>query len=583
MSSRAIDRVVELDGSFTEAGAMLQLLVSAERAAWVVPCTDGALRIIAQAYGELARITSVGCPRPEVVQRVLDKEQTLAAARRCGIPVPDSISINTAADIDAALETLRFPVIAKPGGGTATRHTFKTRTFRDANELRATFSEDVAFGNGLLFQRFQPGDGVGVEVMMHNGSPIAHFQHRRLAELPPSGGVAVLGVSEAANPMLLDYAVRLLRELEWDGVAMVEFRHDTRTGETGLMEVNGRFWGSIALPVMAGVNFPSLAWQAAQGHEPIAPRSYRHGMQARWTAGALTRFAMAFGPERSADFSRYRATSELLSQLSPGIRSALWEWSDPVPALQEVAGVIQGWIKTGIKRAISAVLPKGMLATVKTARNLPAGRGGHYLRRRLARRLSLAPRQYLPGTINSVLFVCHGNIMRSAAAGQLLADALASAGITDVSVQSAGAHTSRGRVADARVKDAVVPYGTSLEQHRSQPITRELVDASDAIFVMDDMNFVDVVAEYPDAHAKVLMLKGAEAMGAKGSYVAAEIPDPYGRSTDDVRATIATVHNAVSAIASAIVQMRSSAATDAGQQSGRGAIPDTPTRRGVGR
>ncbi|MGI8507852.1 MAG: hypothetical protein ACR2MQ_00845, partial [Gemmatimonadaceae bacterium] len=136
--SRAIDDVVYLEGPPAVAGAMLVQLVAHEGAAWVVPCTDGALVIVAQVYDELTRITSVGCPRPEVVQRVLDKEQTLAAAVRCGVPVPASVSIDTAADIEAAVTTLRFPIIAKPGDrGVESRHTFKTRAFSDVEELRA--------------------------------------------------------------------------------------------------------------------------------------------------------------------------------------------------------------------------------------------------------------------------------------------------------------------------------------------------------------------------------------------------------------------------------------------------------------
>lgn len=557
--SSAVEYVTQLEGSPAAAGAMLVMLASAERAAWIVPCTDGALTIIAQVYDELARITAVGCPRPEIVQRVLDKEQTLAAAIRCGVPVPASVSISTGADIDAAAVTLRFPIIAKPGDrGVEARHTFKTRTFHDVEELRDAFAQDAAFGDGLLFQRYQSGDGVGVEVMMSNGSPVAHFQHRRLAELPASGGVCVYGVSETADPMLLEHAVRLLRELHWDGVAMVEFRHDRKTNEAALLEVNGRFWGSIALPVMAGVDFPSLAWRAARGLEPGAPGGYRSGIRFRWTAGALMRFALAFGPEHSEGFSRWKATRDLLMQLRPGIRSALWDWSDPLPALQEVADILGGWIRNGVKAAISATIPRSVLATLKTSRNLPAGRGRHYLGRRLARRLALAPKQRLPGTINSVVFVCHGNIMRSAAAGRFLSDILASAGITDVRVESAGAHTSVGRLADARVKQAVLAYGGSLEQHRSQPLTRELVDRSDVIFVMDDLNFVDVTAEYPHARAKVRMLRGVEMMGEDGRYVEDEITDPYGRSTDNVRSTIANVHESVSAVGRAILRMRGS-------------------------
>lgn len=38
---------------------------------------------------------------------------------------------------------------------------------------------------------------------------------------------------------------------------MVEYRMDARTGTVGLMEINGRFWGSLPLAYHAGVPF---AW-----------------------------------------------------------------------------------------------------------------------------------------------------------------------------------------------------------------------------------------------------------------------------------------------------------------------------------
>ncbi len=44
--------------------------------------------------------------------------------------------------------------------------------------------------------------------------------------------------------------------LDWTGVAMVEFKLDARDGVAKLMEINGRFWGSLQLADRRGRRFP---------------------------------------------------------------------------------------------------------------------------------------------------------------------------------------------------------------------------------------------------------------------------------------------------------------------------------------
>ena len=43
----------------------------------------------------------------------------------------------------------------------------------------------------------------------------------------------------------------------WEGVAMVEYRYDSQNDKAVLMEINGRFWGSLPLACYANANF---AW-----------------------------------------------------------------------------------------------------------------------------------------------------------------------------------------------------------------------------------------------------------------------------------------------------------------------------------
>lgn len=556
VSSRAFGGAVRLRGDAAESAAMLVRLARSEGAGWVVPTSDSSLQIVCAAYEELSQFCAVGCPPPAIVQRVLDKAITLAIAERCGVPVPTSVTITRATDLEPALATMRFPIVAKPSDKSRkSSHDFKTRTFTSAEELRSLFATQTRFGEGLLFQSYHPGQGVGIELLLSKGEVVASFQHRRLSENPPSGGVAVVAVSEAVDPTLLDHATRLLRALDWDGVAMVEFRHDAATGETALMEVNGRFWGSLPLNTAAGVDFPLYAWQLSQGVAPVPPASYPLGLRVRWTAGSLERAGHVFAelPEDRITFRN--AFGQLIADFAPGTRSAMWSWSDPRPAVQEVTHVLIRWTKDAVKFVLRAIIPRSLLGIIRDSRLLPAERRHTYVRRRLLRTVGINRSVAIPRPVESVLFVCHGNIMRSAAAAGFLRDELRNAGITNVRVASAGTHAHDGRPADTRAQEAARQLGLSLRDHGATKLTSKLVAEHDVIFAMDELNYVNIATTFPEARRKLLLFGG---MSVSGTYRAHEIADPYMTSPGEVHATITQIKRYVALLAQALATARAS-------------------------
>lgn len=83
--------------------------------------------------------------------------------------------------------------------------------------------------------------------------------HRRIRCMPPAGGSGVVKQTiPLAYQGLGDKAERLVAELRWSGPIMVEFKTDVASGIPKLMEINGRFWGSLPLAVAAGADFPYL-------------------------------------------------------------------------------------------------------------------------------------------------------------------------------------------------------------------------------------------------------------------------------------------------------------------------------------
>jgi predicted ATP-grasp superfamily ATP-dependent carboligase len=87
------------------------------------------------------------------------------------------------------------------------------------------------------------------------------------------------------DPVAKKHAVALLRAMGWRGVAMVEFKQNSADGSLRLMEINGRFWGSLQLAIDAGVDFPALAVDVAVGRKRAPVETYRVGTRSRWLWG----------------------------------------------------------------------------------------------------------------------------------------------------------------------------------------------------------------------------------------------------------------------------------------------------------
>lgn len=230
-------------------------------------------------------------PSADSFDAVCDKDRVMGVARDLGIAIPESVLVTTAQNAAALADRLGFPVVLKP-----IRSRFETiNGWSGASVVHAASREEVEQlvaahsylrAAPFLLQRRVQGHGVGVFLLHHDGHRKVAFCHRRLREKPPSGGVAVLCESIPPQAALIEQASKLLKHFTWDGVAMVEFKQ-APDGTAYLMEINGRFWGSLQLAVDAGVDFPRLAVAAAMGVDVTQGVPYREGVRSRWLLGDL--------------------------------------------------------------------------------------------------------------------------------------------------------------------------------------------------------------------------------------------------------------------------------------------------------
>jgi predicted ATP-grasp superfamily ATP-dependent carboligase len=203
-----------------------------------------------------------------------DKLATWRLAVETGVPVPRS-----APGVAEALAELRFPLIVKPLHSSGSRG-----VARVANKAELIARErDIASRFGTTFiQEALPasGAGLGVGLIADRGRVLNAYAYRRLREFPVSGGPSTLRETIEA-PELIEHAGRLMQALDWTGVAMVEFKTDVRDGVARLLEINPRFWGSLELAAVAGMNFPLMLYKLSRG-EPVERVEARVGVRCRW-------------------------------------------------------------------------------------------------------------------------------------------------------------------------------------------------------------------------------------------------------------------------------------------------------------
>ncbi len=258
----------------------------------IMPITDSSMQVIAAQRDRFRPSVTAMVPSLESYEMVSDKYRLMKLAHELGVPTPKTVFVPDG-NIAAVLDQVKtYPVVVKPGRSLRMIDARWIKTgvhiVSNAEELTELYRRMPYLRHPSLVQQRIEGEGQGLFGLFDHGRSCALFAHRRVREKPPSGGVSVFRESIELPKATTEYAVRLMQHVKWHGVAMVEFKLDRYSGIPMLMEINGRFWGSLQLAIDAGLNFPYLLYQAMRGVQVAVPNnSYRVGTKSRWLLGDL--------------------------------------------------------------------------------------------------------------------------------------------------------------------------------------------------------------------------------------------------------------------------------------------------------
>ncbi len=349
-SSRFADETVRVPDPLTRPDEALEALRAATTRHGIdalIPVTDALLGpVLANRRAFESQGVLIPFASEDAYAAISNKQLTMERAREVGVDVPQQIVLRSRAELDPVIADIAYPVVVKPSrsvvGAGASRSKTRVAYARNAAQLRSALVDLPAAAFPVLLQQRIDGPGVGMFLLVWEGRTIAAFAHRRLREKPPSGGVSVLRESRPVPPELLRKSEALLARFSWEGPAMVEYKVDAATGREYLMEINGRYWGSLQLAIDAGVDFPVLHLAAAGG-AALPQVDYHPGVKTRWLLGDLDHLLTRLRRDRHAlDLpadapGRGRVALDFLTAFRPGIHNEVFRVSDPLPAVTEAA------------------------------------------------------------------------------------------------------------------------------------------------------------------------------------------------------------------------------------------------------
>ena len=500
---------------------------------YVIPVTDQSCVPLLQGIDALQGARIPG-PDAAMYARAADKSLVLKEAAAVGIATPRQVLVARGGEAaEVAASGLRFPVVVKTTVSVRGGARHPARYAEDAARLALALKRTSADAYPVLVQERIVGPGTGIFLLEWDGETLATFAHRRIRESPPSGGASVCCESVAADPKLVEVSRALLRRFGWRGVAMVEFKIDAATGTPYLMEVNGRFWGSLQLAIDAGVDFPALLLSAAAG-APKRVSGYRAGARLRWWWGDVDHLITVFraGPGALHMPPGSPGRWSVLRDVLTWRRGQRWDelrLDDPWPFVRATLAWATARIGGRVKR-VRAWLHRA----ARAAYRLPE-RALHPWRRRSAlRRLAAA------GGPRSVLFVCYGNICRSAYAAAVASQRLSA----EVEVKSAG-FFGPDRPSPGEAIAVAAERRVDLAGHRSRLVTSELLESADVVVVMEQRQRRRLLVANPAIASRVYLLGDLDPHRTSRR----DVLDPYGEPLTAFRSCFDRIERCVAALA----------------------------------
>ena len=285
-------------------------IADSHRPVVLYPCQEESIDALTRA--PLPDGISLPWPDLAALERVRDKRELPRMAADSGVEVPIELFRGKLGELPAQLD---LPLIVKPVDKGQTL-AYPARVHSEA-EL-AALTARLPAGEPVIVQELGGEPLTAVVVLVGtDGELLAQFHQRAQRTWPPGSGPSTLAVSVPPDRELAERCAAMLASAGSSGLAELQFVATARG--PAVIDVNARFYGSLALALASGVNFPALWHRLVGGERPGPVLSYREGVSYRWLEAEL--------------LAALRGRLGLLRPAPRPRTGAMWAADDPLPGL----------------------------------------------------------------------------------------------------------------------------------------------------------------------------------------------------------------------------------------------------------
>jgi predicted ATP-grasp superfamily ATP-dependent carboligase len=330
--------VCPTDGKAETYLAALEQVLEQTNAGVLISSSNATVELIRQHREKLEKRVRIALSKDPALGIALHKELTLEVAREQGLRIPRAVTVKSESEVLAALHEIGLPAVIKPVESWVWREQavigLASKLVVTAQEALHAVADMTQYGTTVLCQQFLSGRREAMHLFYAHDQFYASFAQWAKRTAPPLGGTSVLRQSIAIPEDIGYQAKCLIRAINLEGYSEVEFRRDS-AGIPYLMEINPRLSASVEIAVRAGVDFPYLLYQWANGDQIPQVKSYRVGEWMRYLRGDLaTTFVALLQHGRPGVTPPFQALLDCGASFLVPMRYDYFDWKDPLPALK---------------------------------------------------------------------------------------------------------------------------------------------------------------------------------------------------------------------------------------------------------
>ena len=449
-------------------------LVSTNAYDLILPCVDIFCLLIERDRVAYEKYAKISLPKNGSYEKMSDKKLLIDTSNKYNILTPITKCIIKGSQIkESLISDVSFPIYAKPRYSVLIHNgrlqTTQVRKLHNKHQLLKYLS-DYIYRVDVLLQDVVPGVGKSAYIFAVEGKVISIMSQIRLHEPKIGGGSSYRSTCEL-DDYLLDSSSRLALHYKWTGPMMIEYKHDPESNKYYIMEINARLWGSLPLTINSGHDIPKYTYEyfsrgvVPKSNKTIIGLTQRHLVRdIGWLFSNKRRVSEYFSwlvDFKRGFYGREFFDVERKEDFMPAIWSYYFLLKNRLSQTRRIVGIVSNSINF---LSLFQIVNKRRLIKI-----------------------------FQKKEINNILFVCRGNVARSA-----YCENWSKSHIPDCNFLSAGTIGVEGRHIQPEILD--IATDADLHHHRSVALDSIDRDWPDIIFIMDARNLYEIKAFKFDSH-----------------------------------------------------------------------------------